>query len=129
MELLISRLLRFGVTLSSTIILAGVLLMIFTHSTGYSAAGSYHLKLILPYHPHTTAEFPTAVPEVVAGVRALKPFAIVMLGILLLIATPVLRVAVSLVAFILEGDRAYVWITLYVLVVLVVSFAIGRAIG
>jgi len=48
-----------------------------------------------------------------------------MLGLLLLIATPVLRVMVSVVAFALERDRRFVLITGAVLCVLIGSFAIG----
>jgi len=129
MELVISRLLRFGVYTSSAVILAGVLMMIVTRSTGYSAVGSYHFANVMRYHAHTAGEFPITVPEVIRGALRLKPFAVIMLGALLLIATPVLRVAVSLVAFALEGDRAYALITLYVLVVLLVSFLMGSALG
>jgi uncharacterized membrane protein len=129
MELVISRLLRLGVYTSSAVILAGVLMMIVTRSTGYSAVGSYHLATVMQYHAHTAGEFPVTVPEVIHGALLLKPFAVIMLGALLLIATPVMRVAVSLVAFVLEGDRAYAWITLYVLVVLLVSFLMGSALG
>jgi uncharacterized membrane protein len=47
------------------------------------------------------------------------------LGLVLLIATPVARVALSLVGFILERDRKYQVITLLVLLILLGSF-IGR---
>jgi uncharacterized membrane protein len=49
------------------------------------------------------------------------PQAIIMIGLLILIATPVARVVFSLVAFALERDRAYVVITLIVLIVLLYS--------
>ncbi|MGH2513757.1 MAG: DUF1634 domain-containing protein [Candidatus Limnocylindrales bacterium] len=52
---------------------------------------------------------------------ALRPQAIAQLGLLVLIATPILRVATSLVGFAAEGDRLYVAITGFVLAVLVVS--------
>lgn len=44
--------------------------------------------------------------------------AIVQLGLVLLIATPVARVAFTLVAFILQRDRVYVLLTSFVLVLL-----------
>jgi uncharacterized membrane protein len=47
--------------------------------------------------------------------------AIIEIGLLLLIATPVLRVAFSLVAFSLEKDRLYAALTLIVLVILLLS--------
>jgi uncharacterized membrane protein len=51
--------------------------------------------------------------------------AIIEIGLLLLIATPVLRVAFSMVAFALEKDRLYVMLTLIVLVILLLSL-LGR---
>ena len=50
------------------------------------------------------------------------------LGLVLLIATPVARVAFSVVAYALQRDRAYVAITLIVLAVLLFSL-LGRMNG
>lgn len=50
---------------------------------------------------------------------------ITQLGLLLLIATPVARVAFSLLAFAIQGDRLYVVVTLVVLGVLAFSVAGG----
>ncbi len=47
--------------------------------------------------------------------------AIIDIGLLLLIATPVMRVLFSMVAFALEKDRLYVVLTLIVLVILLLS--------
>jgi uncharacterized membrane protein len=47
--------------------------------------------------------------------------AIIAIGLLLLIATPVMRVVFSMVAFALEKDRLYVVLTLIVLVILLLS--------
>ena len=51
--------------------------------------------------------------------------AIIEIGLLLLIATPVMRVVFSMVAFALEKDRLYVVLTLIVLAVLLLSL-LGR---
>jgi uncharacterized membrane protein len=51
---------------------------------------------------------------------------LIQLGLLLLIATPLARVAFSVVAFALEGDRLYVVVALIVLAVLVCSLAGGH---
>ena len=53
--------------------------------------------------------------------------AVIVLGLILLIATPVVRVAVSTAAFAQQRDRAYVAITLVVLALLGVSFVLGKA--
>lgn len=47
--------------------------------------------------------------------------AVIEIGLLLLIATPVMRVVFSMVAFALEKDRLYVALTLIVLVILLLS--------
>ena len=52
--------------------------------------------------------------------------AIVTLGLLVLIATPVMRVAVSVVAFIQHRDRTYALITAAVLCLLLLSLVLGR---
>jgi uncharacterized membrane protein len=65
------------------------------------------------------------VPAVISAVGHGGGPALVMLGLLLLILTPVMRVAVSVVSFALDRDRRYVLITLTVLGVLIGSFALG----
>jgi len=62
---------------------------------------------------------------VFTGLGALRPIAFAQLGLLVLIATPVVRVATSVVAFATERDWLYTAITLVVLGILLVSlFAI-----
>lgn len=58
---------------------------------------------------------------VAAAVLDLRPIAIAQLGLLVLIATPVVRVMASVVAFVLERDRLYAAITLGVLAILLGS--------
>jgi uncharacterized membrane protein len=53
---------------------------------------------------------------------------LIQLGLLLLIATPIARVAFSMVGFALERDRMYVVFTLIVLAVLLYSL-LGSGIG
>ncbi len=52
---------------------------------------------------------------------------LVLLGVLLLLLTPIARVAVSLGLFARARDRPFVAITAFVLAVLALSFAIGAA--
>jgi uncharacterized membrane protein len=56
----------------------------------------------------------------------LEPLAITQLGLLTLLATPVVRVAASVVAFASEGDRLYTVITLMVLAILLASILLLR---
>lgn len=61
-----------------------------------------------------------------AGLAALRPIAIAQAGLLVLIATPVLRVTASVAAFAIEGDRLYAAITIAVLAVLLTSLFVIR---
>jgi len=62
-----------------------------------------------------------------AGLVSGRPYAIILLGRLLLMATPFLRVAVSVVTFVGGGDWRYAVVTAIVLALLVLSFVLGRA--
>jgi hypothetical protein len=64
--------------------------------------------------------------EVASGVLHLQGQAIVALGLVLLVATPVLRVAVSILAFAYQRDRAFILITSLVFLLLMLSFLLGK---
>jgi uncharacterized membrane protein len=59
----------------------------------------------------------------------LQPQAIIALGLLLLIAIPIVTVITSMVAFTIERDRRFVVIAGFVLVILITSLLIGRGGG
>ncbi len=125
-ETMISWILRVGVSLSALFILFGALLLLVTGQTGY--VGSLdNLAGLLRYDQNRLAAFPTTPGEVLLGLAQFKPYAFIALGLLLLIATPVIRVVASVVIFLLARDYAYVLITLIVLVILVISFLLGKA--
>jgi uncharacterized membrane protein len=120
-ELLISNLLRSGVSVSLVLIVVGTIIS-FTRHPEYLSSAAELQRLTQP-----GAAFPHTLPDVVAGIRALRGRAIVTLGLLLLIATPVVRVAVSIFAFIYQGDRIFILITTVVLCLLLLSFVLGKA--
>ncbi len=122
-ELVISTLLRVGVATSLTVVVAGTILS-FVHHPGYVSAPAALAHLTQP-----GAAFPHTLSEVLEGLRAGRGQAVVVLGLLLLIATPVLRVAASIVGFVYQRDRTYVVITSIVLTLLLLSFWLGRAGG
>ena len=62
---------------------------------------------------------------IVRGATGLHARAVVQLGLVLLIATPVARVAMSLVAFALQRDRVYIVVTSIVLALLIFSLTGG----
>lgn len=106
MEDFISSVLRWGVLLSAAVIGIGVVMAVLR---GISAS-----------------DYPTTMLGVITGVAALNPLSIIDLGLLLLIATPVIRVAMSAAVFFYEKDYHYVLITLFVLAVLLLSFMLGK---
>ena len=69
----------------------------------------------------TATSAPTDFSQLLSGLLALRPVALAQAGLVVLLATPVLRVATSVVGFWLEGDRLYVAITLAVLAILLGS--------
>lgn len=104
--------LRFGVLLSSLIVLTGGLLYLL--QSGNMALPHYQL-FIGEKAGLTTGR------EIWNGVTALKARGIIQLGVVVLIATPILRIFFSLIGFIIEKDRLYVGITLIVLSVMMFS--------
>lgn len=117
----ISRLLRFGVISSIVVITIGLVLT-FLHHPEYLRS-----RTALGQLTEAEAMYPHHLVDVVRQAGEGSGQAIVMLGLLLLIATPVARVAFSIIAFAVERDRLYVVITSVVLLALLVSFAIGAA--
>jgi uncharacterized membrane protein len=111
-ELVISVVLRGGVLLSAAIIALGTALFFWLALTGHGSAGE--------------GAFPHTLGDTLAGVRAGRPAAIIVLGLLVLLATPLLRVIVSAATFARERDWRYVAITLAVLAILLLSFALGK---
>jgi len=109
-ELLISYALRLGVYTAALVIAIGMVLTVATGSSGYPANS-----------------FPTSLTEVFRGLQELRPAAVISLGLLLLIATPVIRVGLSVVLFIKEQDYLYTAITLLVLGILLFSLMFGKA--
>lgn len=113
-EVVISNLLRIGVIASALIVLSGGLL--------------YLIRDGGQPNPHRDSFEPVPLRNPVQIVReaaGLHPLGLIMLGLLLLIATPVARVIFSVVAFVLQRDRLYVLFTLLVLAVLMYSLLSG----
>ncbi|HUX41411.1 MAG TPA: DUF1634 domain-containing protein [Rectinemataceae bacterium] len=114
-ELMVSFVLRSGVIISAAVIVIGLMLLVYHGMAGLTSGIA------------TAFEFPHTFGAVFAGVAKLDPVSVISLGLLLMIITPVTRVAVSIVAFAMERDWRYVGITTLVLLVLLVSFALGKA--
>jgi uncharacterized membrane protein len=117
----ISTVLRTGVTASLLLIAVGTLLS-FVQAGGYGAGPSEVARLISP-----AGSFPRTGSWFIGGLVHLNGQAVIVGGLLLLVATPVLRVAVSMIAFARERDRVFCAITAIVLFLLLLSFVLGKA--
>jgi uncharacterized membrane protein len=117
MNVIIGKVLRYGVVLSAAVILLGGL--------GLAAAsGSSEASGLLTYDtstiPHGTW-YQVSLSGLSSGLVTLTPYAWIELGVILLIATPVSRVLISVFLFAAERDRLYVLITAVVLLLLLFS--------
>lgn len=120
-ERVISTLLRLGVITSITVIFIGMLISLARHPQAVRDPQALNPLI------SKNASFPHSLKDVTSGVLAVQGQAIMALGLLILIATPVMRVAVSIVAFAMQRDWIYLAITSTVLALLILSFLLGRA--
>ena len=110
-EIVIAYLLRAGVLTAATVVIVGAVLYLGAHPAARVDYGTFH-----------------AVPDALRTVHGIvhaaftgDSRAIMQLGLLVLIATPIVRVMFSVAAFAIEGDRMYVFFTMLVLTVLLYS--------
>ena len=117
-ELAISLVLRIGVTLAALLAAAGIVLVM-VHNPSYTHGLSYHAVIGPRYHfPHTIGQLGHALA--VGDGRGY-----IGLGLVVLIATPVLRVAVAVGVFVVQKDPRMAVVTSVVLALLIGSFFIG----
>jgi uncharacterized membrane protein len=110
-ELFVGNLLRWGVVLAASVTALGGFIFLFVHGGRKADYSVFHGQ-------------PDALKSVSAVARNayhLQPEALIQLGLLLLIATPIARVALSLIAFFKQHDRMYILVTAIVLGVLLYS--------
>lgn len=108
-EITISVLLRVGVTLAAAIVIAGGILYLIHN--GHDMPMDH----VFRGEPADLRQIPGVLNEVLA----FHGRGIIQLGILLLILTPVARVAFSVFAFWQQRDRLYIIVTSIVLVILI----------
>jgi uncharacterized membrane protein len=117
MQAVIGWILRLGVLLSMSIIFIGGLIYLYRHG---QATANYHTFKGIP-------DFVHSVPGIIHGIITLRGQAIIQAGIILLIATPIIRVVFSAIGFVLEKDYLYTGITLLVLLIIFTSMLSGHA--
>ena len=117
-EVILGNVLRTGVLVAAAVVLAGA--SIYLHRHAHDPA-DYRVFRGEP------SEYRT-ISGVIRSVISGRGQGIIQLGLLLLIATPIARVAFSVVGFAIERDRLYVAFTLLVLAILLYS-SLGSGIG
>ena len=101
-----------GVTTAAVVVLVGAVLYL---SRAHGAEPDYQ-------HFHGIPSAADKISPVLRGVAHLESGSIIRLGILLLIATPILRVAFCLYSFAKQKDQIYILVSSVVLAVLLYSF-------
>jgi len=110
-ENLVGNLLRTGVSLAALIVFAGAVVYLAKHGAEPADYRVFHGE------PNQLRTISGVLQETVA----LQGRGIIQLGLLLLIATPVARVGLSILGFAAERDRMYVVFATIVLVILLYS--------
>lgn len=105
---MVGAILRVGVIVSALIAIVGATLYLAGHGGG---PADYHTFRGEPFYLRN-------LPAILAEAAALHPRAIMQLGIVLLLATPLMRVALSALSFAVQKDGLYVAVTLMVFAVL-----------
>jgi uncharacterized membrane protein len=112
MEIAISRMLRAGVSVAAFVVLVGWILYLWR---AHGVEPDYR-------HFHGVPSPADRIAPVFDGIRHLDSRSIIRLGILLLIATPIMRVAFCLFSFAAQKDKIYIAVSGIVLTVLLYSF-------
>jgi uncharacterized membrane protein len=116
-EQFIGRLLQIGVFIAAAVTLVGGALLLMQHGRSPADYGTFRGE----------PDYLRSLSGIVRAALAHDSRAIVQLGLALLIATPIARVAFTLVAFALQRDRVYVGVTLLVLALLLFGLLFGVA--
>jgi uncharacterized membrane protein len=116
-EQVIGRLLQLGVLLAALVVLAGAALLLGRHGGAVASYAVFHAE------PSPLRSIAGIIRTAFSG----EASGIVQLGLLLLILTPIARVAFTLVAFVLQRDGTYIVVTAIVLALLLFGLVFGGA--
>jgi uncharacterized membrane protein len=117
MQQVLGWILRLGVIFSMVIVLIGGGVYLYRHST----ETVHYSKFV------GVPDFIESPAGIWHGILTLRGRAIIQAGIVLLIATPVIRIIFSAIGFVLEKDWLYTGISVLVLAVIVISALSGHA--
>jgi len=117
MEESISIVLRVGVTIAGAVILLGVIL---SFIPALDKGSGVDIDELLDTGGTTVDVTPRTILD---GIADFDPIAIIQVGLLILLLTPIVRVAMTLWLFMRDSDTIFIGITAVVLVVLLLGFA------
>ena len=118
MQAIIGWVLRIGVILSLSIVFIGGAMYLYRHGESVS---DYSKFIGVPNFVQLNGIIP--------GILNLRGRSIIQAGIILLIATPIVRIIFSTISFVLEKDYLYIGISLLVLLIIILSSISGHAAG
>jgi uncharacterized membrane protein len=115
LDISVAAMLRFGVSLAALVVLLGGILLLrhpWAHTPDFS-------------HFEVADKTLTNLKGILHGVIQLRPQSIIQLGLIILIATPVARVALCVVGFARQRNKLYVAVSVFVFVILMYSLSTG----
>jgi len=115
LDRVVSAVLRSGVLFSAALVLAGGVAFLTSHRQDIPDYRKFH------HEPASLA----SIHGVLQGAIALDPLYIIQLGLLILIATPVVRVLTCAAGFAFERDWTYAIVSLIVLALLIAGVGFG----
>jgi uncharacterized membrane protein len=128
-EGVVARVLLWGGLLGGLLVVLGLIL--FAGRGGFERPVFEVQRLIRPGRADHPPEVFVSVLEVLRGLRArpVDPLAVIALGLVLLLITPVVSVAAAIPAFFGEGDRRYAAVAGIVLSMLLISLLLAGGAG
>lgn len=117
-EQLIGQVLRYGVLISGSVAIIGGILYLFQMGSG------------MPHYTKFNGEPAryTSFKGIFEGLKRGSATEIIQFGVVILIATPIIRIIFSLISFMFEKDKLYIIITFIVLSIIMFSMFGGLAI-
>ncbi|HBM17206.1 MAG TPA: DUF1634 domain-containing protein [Lentisphaeria bacterium] len=111
LQILVGNLLRTGVIIAATVVLLGGIVYLYHH--GFEPIDYKVFHRVPPELCY--------IPGIVGNALEFHGKGLIQLGLLILIATPVARVTLSIIGFALQRDIMYVIVTTIVFVILIYS--------
>jgi uncharacterized membrane protein len=131
-EVALGYILRLGVAISISLVVLGTCVSFYHHPEYFKQWYPIQHSADKP-DVRTVSEvgdgFPTSFKQTLTALADFTGQGLVVLGLLVLLATPVVSVATAIIAFTIQKDRAFTIIASMVLLILCISFFLGRAEG